>query len=299
MDTMGFALAGVLSVHLAAVEIAAGIHIFFFLLLRPQSLGAPDVGARMAADCRRLALFCVVAAGLTLVAWMWLVLETVLDTPAQASLAEIAAIVTGTHFGRVWLARLVLVLAAGLALLEAGRKAGPGLSGLLSCLLLLGSLSLTSHVAAGHPRYIPILGLHLAATAAWVGSLPPLVLVLHRASRLQGPWTHVATRVVRAYAPYGAVAVAILLGGGVAMAHAVTGGRLSVADDYSRVLMTKVTLFAAMAAVGVVNRMAISPRILRGERGALSAMVTTASLEFGLAVAVYGATAILSQTSPP
>jgi copper resistance protein D len=301
MEAVGLPLAVILSVHMAAVEIAAGALIFLHTVARPCCIGEAEIIAQLAIWSRRLGILCLAAAGTTLFGWLWLVTQDVADAPGHATLPQIALVATQTQFGHVWIIRTLFVLFAGIGVLRRGRpKAELGERGLASCLLLLLSLSFTSHAAAGHAHgYILVHALHLAATAAWAGSLPPLVFLLSRAGRVGGPWAEVASRVVRRYAVYGTVAVTILLTCGIVLATAMLDGRLSLEDVYTRTLIMKVALFAAMGVLGAINRFVLTPRLLGGEGKAFGRMYASTLIELVLALAVLCLAAILSQTSPP
>lgn len=300
MDAFAPAVAGVLWVHLVALELAAGALLFLILAVRPRCR-APEVWARIVSDSRRPARVLAMVAGITLFAWLWLTIRDVLDDPSHVSPTAFAAFLSGTQFGRLWLIRLLLLLIASLPLWS-GRAARLflGCGHLAASLALLVSLAFAGHAAAGHGAgSILVHAIHLTATAAWVGSLPPLALLLHRAEECGGDWAELAVSMVRSYAVYGSVAVLALLGSGVALAAILAGGGMSWADDYSRTLMVKLALFGLMGLLGLANRSLLTRRVLGGERRALRAMRAVTLLELALALAVLFLAAVLSQTSPP
>ncbi|MGE5477551.1 MAG: CopD family protein, partial [Bacteroidales bacterium] len=252
-------------------------------------------------DSRRAGTVLAVVLAATLLAWLWLAAQGVADEPGQLDPAAIADFAGHSRFGQVWLIRASLLLVCCLPLLPGwAARLHLGKAHLAAGLLLLMSLAFAGHVAAGHGTDgVVAHALHLVATAAWAGSLPPLLLLLDRADRLGGAWADVAARVARAYAGYGSLAVLTLFVSGVAVAAVLGDGRLSWADDYSRILMIKAVLFAIMGLLGLSNRLLAARASSSGGLPPFRLLRAVTLVEFGIALAVLLVAAILSQTSPP
>jgi len=174
--------------------------------------------------------------------------------------AALAAVVTDTAFGKLWLARLLGC--AGLALAAWTPPLRPTIAPLAA--VVLASLAGTGH--AGLPEgwlggvHRVADAIHLLAAGAWFGALWALGwLVTHRG---QAPETAAS---LRRFSGVGQLAVAALLLTGVVNAYALLGGpdRL-LATRYGRLLDVKLAAFAAMLVLAALNRFVLTPRLARG-----------------------------------
>ena len=226
------------------------------------ALAPPDLARALAPATRAIAAAAIPVAALS--ALVWLALEAasmVGDWGAFFDLGSISAVLTDTDFGAVWLWRLVLA-AALVAALALGRS-GPTLSLAVGAALLLASLALVDH-AAMQAGALGALhrgndGLHLLATAAWLGGLPMFALSL-RAYR-DPSLSAAAVTAMRRFSFWGQFDVALVALTGIVNV-ALTSGFASFAPTPYRVLLgTKLALVATMVALALFNRYVLAPRL--------------------------------------
>ena len=210
------------------------------------------------------------------------------------------AAVLRTLFGRVAIARLLLALALGVALLALRRAARETpllvLCGALSA-ALLGTLAGTGHGAAeqGLERAIHLAedALHLLAAGAWLGSLPPLAFVLRKGAEVE-----FAAGAARRFSALGIASVATLIATGTANAWYTVGDFPSLfGTDYGRLLCAKLVLFAAMLALAAANRLRWTPQ-LETRPLALSRLRRNTAAEIVLGLGVLALVAALGVTVP-
>jgi copper resistance protein D len=286
-------------VHFVAVSVLFGGSLFR-LCIQPHGLGIDRPLPRM------IDLLAVVAALLSALAWFVGVSASMAGSPSEMVNPEImAALLFETQFGRLWIARLILI-AALVALIFAwrGRTQRREIALLVLSGTLTASLAGVGHGSSGAgwlgPAHLVADMIHLLCAATWLGGLVCLVIILHRAvlGRDIASIGAMQTLLPR-FSRVGYVAVAILLMTGCFNAIILLE-RLDdlIATDYGRVLFLKIGLVAAMVAIAVGNRLMLSPRILvastpdrRSE--SVSALYRSVTLELGVGFIVLASTAIL------
>ena len=104
---------------------------------------------------------------------------------------------------------------------------------------------------------------HLLAAGAWLGGLPMLALLFHRALAAATADAHdVAREATRRFSVMGLIAVAALLATGIVNTWYLAGSLPAlVGTDYGRWLLLKIALFGAMVATAAVNRQVLTPRL--------------------------------------
>jgi copper transport protein len=261
---------------LALLALVGGF--FFREILLERSLRAVPIPAgaqdRLRARWRQLA-------------WTALILALVAygaSLPVEASLAgnvplgdlaagsAVARTLLDTRFGALWIARMVLLLAAGLALaadwkLRAARPAALALS--VGALL---TVSLGGHSAAvdgGFSAALLFDWLHLICVSLWVGGLfhfLAALMTLWRAAPAETgtPWLawmvpHFSTIALPS-------AAMIALTGLYNSLLQVPTLEALVSTAYGATLAVKVALFDLMIALGAINWLFISPRLRRAAR---------------------------------
>jgi copper transport protein len=156
---------------------------------------------------------------------------------------------------------------------------------------------------------IAVDAIHNLATAAWIGGLVGLVVLLIPAgARLEASdrLRLVAPAVVR-FSAVATTAVALLVVTGTYRALAEVGSLGDLTDTtYGRALLIKLGVFAVMLVVGGYNRIVLHTRLERaalgldpGDRGAATALHRSVRAELCLAAAVLVAVAILLGSPPP
>jgi copper transport protein len=238
----------------------------------------------------------------------------------DAGAGDLPDLLLRTRWGASWLVQagaLLAVAAAGSALRAspAARAPAPGAAWGVALVappaVALGAVSWAGHASSGADRAVDIGAdvLHGWATAAWLGGLLGIMVVLVPAlRRLDGDdrLRLAAASVVR-FSSLAVGAVAVLAVTGVYRALA----ELSSLEDlartpYGRALAVKLGIFAAMLAAGAYNRLVLHPRLERAalglepdDRGAAARLRASVCAELALGLALMTAVAVLVSLAPP
>src|SRR5437016_2218734 len=206
----------------------------------------------------------------------------ILMQSADMSLREVA----GANFvlaGAVGIASAFTVIA-----LTAVRRSTGYLDLLFPAAAILASSVLTSHSMARLDYRVPLVALtalHQAATAAWLGGLPSLLIATRQA---QSP--ELARRLSARFSHLALVSVAVLASAGFVLSLAYVGSLKAVyGTSYGAMVATKVLLFGLLLFLGALNFQLV-------RRGPASSIL--ASLKrFGEAEIGIGITVILTAAS--
>ncbi|MEU3278206.1 copper resistance CopC/CopD family protein [Streptomyces antibioticus] len=159
----------------------------------------------------------------------------------------------GSRPGLALVARLVLLAAAAVLLLRQSRRETPSRAALATGAVLAVGLALTwagaEHASAGIqvPAAMTSSVLHLLAMAVWMGGLPALLLLLHRAS--------VPSTVVIRFSRLAGASVAVLVATGVYQSWRGLGSWSALTDTtYGRLLLAKLAAVAVLLAAGALSR---------------------------------------------
>ena len=201
---------------------------------------------------------------------------------------------------RASVAQSGIAAAAGMAAIVLGlrtlrRPAAPVLlvAGALAAFL---SLAASGHAATAPPRWLsaPLVVLHGAAAAYWIGAFWPLAVVL----RVESP--DAALAIVRRFARIAAAVVVLLALAGSALTLLQVGSPAALLGTwYGRVWLIKLALVLALLALAAVNRQILTPALMRAARGAANRLRRSVAMEAGLAVAIAVATASFALEPPP
>jgi len=291
---MEWALYGARLVHYATLIPLAGI-----LAWRLYGTAGAPTAQVVELRLRSVATWLSVAALAGALAWG---AATVLGMVGSLEAAEpevVSYVLTETDFGRLWLARLMLL--AILAGVLAARLRTPGFRAVLA-LALVASLAGTGHTQVNDPpvRYWHMAGdaLHLIAAAFWIGGLVPLWLFLRTEQD-----TRQLVDALHRFSAMGYIAVAAL---GVT---GLTNMLLSVADlsallstTWGWLLAVKLAAFAAMLLLAAGNRFYLLATLERrgGDtvdlRRRLQAHVLA---EYGLGLGILALVAALGMSALP
>jgi copper transport protein len=131
--------------------------------------------------------------------------------------------------------------------------------------IALAGSSLAGHAAArGGLPFAGIDWLHLLAVAAWVGTLPGLLLLARRAHRLGTDGRQLLGNALRRHSRLALAAAPIVALTGIANSPLVLGdARGLVASTYGNVLLAKVLLFSIAVALGSANFFLVRARAFR------------------------------------
>jgi copper transport protein len=201
-----------------------------------------------------------------------------------------------TRFGRVWLARLVLLLVFDvvLNLFERGRAKPVAVGvGTFLGLALLATPGLSAHAASGDlvPIALPVDTLHLAAAALWLGGLALLLGFVLRGDPDE------AAGVVARFSRVAFVCVAVLVLTGTFQSwRQVRELDAFTTTTYGRTLIVKLAVFAALVVVAAVSRAIV--RRKAGNDKAARGLRRSVLAEAALAVGVLAATSMLVNAVP-
>ena len=309
------------SLHFAAAISLAGVFAFACCIAGP-ALRQADAGAAAAARLRRrfgwLAWASLALALISGAAWLVAVAAAMSGKPLAAALSQdlLALVLTRTRFGEDWMVRFVLavLLAACLVALDGRRARRSGAIGWVAfaiAALMLASLAWAGHGAAtaGPAGDLHLAGdiVHLLAAGFWLGTLPPLALLLVHARRIgDAPWAAVARIAAWRFSILGVASVIVLVASGLVNTWFLAGNVPAlVGTPYGRLLLAKIGLFLAMAMVGAVNLMRLTPRLVAQPADAAPALWRTiarlqrnAQIETAIGLGVIGIVGALGILPP-
>lgn len=241
------------------------------------------------------------------------------DIPGVGA-GDLGTLIGETRWGVSWMLQVAGVLGAaavGIALRRSQRAAQPdpgsgwGVAVGVPLVLAVVALAATGHASSGTDAGLgmAIDAVHLAATAAWLGGLAGLIVVVPRAVARLGAsdGTRLAAAVVVRFSGLAITCVAALVVTGVyrALAELSEVGDL-IHTGYGRALGVKLILFAILLCGGAYNRLVLHPRLERAalglrddDGGAAGRLRTSAGAELVLAAAVMVSVALLVSLPPP
>ncbi len=283
------AFAAVRAIHLASLMIAFGASAYLMLLRRELGIEIP-----VQPGLRAASLLALVSA----VLWLFLVAGQMSgDWGNATNPGTVMLVASGTHFGHIWTGRIGGLVLLGLGSFiwsPARHPAWPILAG-----LLLASLGLTSHAAAGSGG----LGLvraandavHLLTAGFWIGALFVLAMLARRHRR----------EPIKLYAPFrlfslwGTYAVAILVVTGLVNVVSILPARaITLHNLYADLLTAKIAVALAMIGLAAVNRSLLLPGLHNGEARASRQMGYNVVVEIALGVTVVAIVGYLGMTAP-
>ncbi|NWF71224.1 MAG: copper chaperone PCu(A)C [Chloroflexi bacterium] len=224
---------------------------------------------------------------------------SVLDAVTNPALS---AVLSGSRYGQVWLARLVLWLGLGGVLWLARRE--PWLywvALILGCLMLLTN-SLYSHASAmQQDTFLAIVSdwLHLTATALWMGGLIQFFVVIGTAKRQLGSITALLGDLVGHFSNFARVTVAALMISGMYAAWLQVGSvEALVTTVYGQALFIKLVLVAPLLAISAVNLVFTQRGLRNGESVWAGRLRGLVGAEITLTIAVLAAVGAMTAIAP-
>jgi putative copper resistance protein D len=309
-ETLLNPLITVRDIHFGSSVIVAGI-VFFDLFVASPALRPVDVRlkATIAAFTIRAAATLWISLAVSIVsgfAWLCLVAARIAGKPFADVLADgtVWIVLSQTQFGFAWELRLLFAVGLATCLLarrikNAGAPIWPEILAASLVGAYLGALAFAGHgeEGLGLERYLHLAAdfFHLIAAGLWLGGLIPLALLLVYLRRFhEDTWISVACDAASRFSNLGMVAVGILLVSGTINALFLIGRVQALAGtDYGRLLLLKITLFAAMVGLAGINRQYLLPRLFgdvgvdRGSRTVRWLVRSTlVEIVFGLGVIV-------------
>jgi copper resistance protein D len=283
-------------VHFAAAVLLLGAPLFRLAIAPREASTGPgwELAASVAALLSGLGWFAGVAADMA---------GSFRDALAPDILQAVA---WDTRFGHLWIARLVMLMAI-IALQTVGKPT----RGRDMVLALLAAAFAASLVGVGHgmtgaghgPEVARIHTVadvvHLLCAAAWIGGL--FCLGCHLRAVLAGRTTvDAARRSLRRFSSLGYWAVALVLVTGCinALVMVPRPGSLT-SSDYGRALLLKVAFVGLMVANAIVNRVRLTPPVMRAaDPKGVRTLWRSVLVEQGVAILVLAAVAWLGTIHP-
>jgi putative copper resistance protein D len=304
------------AIHFAATLLVAGAVLFVVFVAAPAWRGAGDgtVAIKVRTRVCLIAWISLALAAISGAAWL------VLTAAAMSGLSAaqvfgggvLWTVLTQTVFGRDWLVRLGLACALAATLPPLLSRRGHKSRWLEAAAAVLaaafaGTLTWSGHAAGGlgsdailHPSAD---ALHLIAAAAWVGALPPLI-VLFAAAGTDDPSLAIARTATTRFSMLGMVSVGTLLATGIVNTFYLVGSVPALyGTAYGRLLLIKIALFLAMVAIAAVNRFLLTPRLLQhasiaASRDALRRLRRHAAIEVLAGAIIIAIVAVLGTMAP-
>lgn len=210
----------------------------------------------------------------------------------EGILETLRGVLLESGFGPVWIVRLSLAL----VLLGASLWGRPGyVAG--AALLLLTCEGWQGHAAVWGVAASLTQVVHVAAAGAWIGGLVPLGRMIVAARRNPAVVSDAVTA-LRRFSAFGMVAVAVIAVTGGVNTWQMLGGVPSPGDAYGRVLLLKISLFAAMVGLALYNRYSLDRHLKVEPARALRTLSRNVILEQILGVAVLLAVSALGLMAP-
>jgi putative copper resistance protein D len=252
---------------------------------------------------------CGIAGLLLSACWLVLLASSMAgEPPWPVDRASIDALLSAGAIGTAWKIRMIALLLATLAAIQ--NKSLPFV--VLASSVALAMLAWTGHgsVDEGPIGWLHLGAdiLHLVASAAWVGALLGLVmLVMRPLARVDSEHLDLTHRALHGFGTIGTIVVATLVVTGLVNSWLMVG----VANVpglpttlYGQLLIAKLVLFTAMIALAALNRFRLTPYFEKSianadHRGALTALRRSLALETALVVGILGLVAWLGTLAPP
>jgi copper transport protein len=162
--------------------------------------------------------------------------------------------------------------------------------------LAIGSFLVTGHAATAPPAWLmaPVVGVHLLATAFWIGAFRPLLLSTRQLSAAD------SGALMQRFSNFAVPAVIVVLISGTAISLKQLGSPAKLFDnDYGTVLLTKIILALVIIGIAAYNKINLTPRLIANDVAGVSKIKRTITLELMLYVIVLAAASALTVTTPP
>jgi putative copper resistance protein D len=294
------------AIHFAATAVTAGALIFRAVAAEPALRSRREASAIVERQIRKVAwisLAIAVVSGLSWVLWLAMSLsgESLGETVMSGALRDVLNL---TQFGLVSQIRLALAIVLAICL-AFDRLAPARWLALGSALGFVGSIAWTGHAGSTAGRlgnlHLAADTLHLIGTAAWVGGLPSLVLLLAAVrgnKALAG--ASLAQAAAQRFSTIGVVSVGTLLISGIVNAWILVGSfRGLLFNGYGIVLMLKLAVFAAMLGFAAVNRCWLTPRLAGSpDDASLHRLTRNSVIEIVLGFVIFAIVGLLGTLHP-
>jgi putative copper resistance protein D len=241
--------------------------------------------------------------------WLVLTASSMADVPPwPIDRSAVDALMTSGAIAASWKVRMIVLLLAGLAALRVKWLWIVTLCGAVS----LATLAWTGHGAVdeGTSGWIHLGSdvLHLVASAAWVGALLGLVLLVTRPiSAVDDEHLGLTHRALHGFGSVGTFVVATLVLTGLINSWFLVGYEnvsTLLTTPYGQLLFAKLVLFGAMLGLAAANRFRLTPKLEKAlasddHASALSALRLSLAVETSSVIAILALVAWLGTLAPP
>jgi putative copper resistance protein D len=229
------------------------------LLVLPRDAG------ELAAARGRLRRWIMVAVVLLILAWAGalVIRATVLSGSVASAIPALSAVLTFTHFGKIWIGRAVAL--ALLLLVSRGGATWARTAGLVLAAVVGLTTSLTGHSADWGDLTVSVFvdWAHVLAASAWVGGLMGLGFVVLAERRDWPP--ELLAPLARRFSRLAGSCLAIVVASGVYNAWLQLRGFSPLwTTGYGRILAGKLLAVLGLVTLGAINRYVIIPRLAPG-----------------------------------
>ncbi|WP_426407335.1 copper homeostasis membrane protein CopD [Bradyrhizobium ganzhouense] len=280
----------------------AGNILFRAVIAEPVLHPETTVAAVFRSQAQRVSCIGLVTAVISGGIWLLLQCSAMSGLPLKDALTAdvLSTVVNETQFGQVMIVRVGLAILIA-ACLASDRVPIAQRLGLIASLAFAASLAWTGHAAATVGAmgnlHLAADALHLIATAAWLGGLLPLILLL--AVTRGDSAKPLARDAVDRFSTLGIISVmALMLSGLINAAILVGSFRALFATSYGQLLLLKLALFAVMLALATVNRLLLTPRLAQSGAGGLRWLTRNSAIELALGVAIIAIVGLLGTLHP-
>lgn len=295
---------------LVAVRLGVYLSIGTLFGLAAFGMHALRAGERGSSLALRGWLAAMAGTGLVLSAcWLVLLSSSMADLPVwSVDQTAIDAVLTSSGIGAAWKVRIIALLIAGASVV---RIRWLPLTVLASA-VALATLAWTGHgsIDEGTVGWVHLGAdlLHLIASAAWMGALLGLVLLVVRPIvRIDTEHLELTHRALHRFGTIGTVVVATLVVTGLVNSWLMVGlDHMATLPStrYGQLLMAKMALFALMLGLAALNRFWLTPAFEQSiadasHARALRELRVSLAVEVTSIVAILGLVAWLGTLAPP
>jgi copper resistance protein D len=269
------------AIHFAASAMVAGVLLFRIAVAGPALRPAPPTAQLVEGKTRRFAWISLGIATASGVAWI------LLQAPAMSGLSfreAMTADVVGTVVTERWL-------------------------GLASSLGLIAAIAATGHAGATEGAaglvHLAADAIHLVASAAWIGGVLALVLLITATRRtVPHAWPSLVRDATERFSILAILSVSALLVTGIVSGVILVGSfHALLVTRYGQLLMLKIALFAVMLGFAAVNRFWLTPRLASlvdgaRELDAVRGLTRNCNIEIALGLAIFAIVGALGTRHP-
>jgi putative copper resistance protein D len=263
--------------HLTAVVLLASSFAFSLFIERPICARGDgrDLARSWQTSWIRLVRYWIAIIFVTALLGVWLHGLSVSEgSPGASSFTVLLPLISNTHFGKVWLLRMGLLIAVAALVFCAGnttKKSFSGYflaSGFFLSASLLASIGLAGHAAAAEGAsfalQVSVHALHLLATGLWLGGLVPLAVLLRECRRsADTDAVAIAQAATRRFSSIAVISVALLIFTGSYNAWNLVGGVPQLfGTPYGKLLLIKIAFLLPLLMIAAVNRSKLKPALL-------------------------------------